>query len=410
MKHHTHAHYYLLYFASKSISELITLRIRNFIDMVLMSSGLLVSPLLFFLAHSILCVSSAGSSERGSLVQRDRSRSPLPFCPFSAQLDNGHWDISTEFEDTSWERCPGAKTWATNNRQVTYQITYYACSGKWSFHKARYIYGDAQSGCRNWNYKHAVEYISYVFAEKLGSPLVNVFAIGDSIGAQYAIAAKCASEMHSLNETLRVGFWHDHTLRNDVPCSENCTNAEFRSKLFATCSRCAKNGSTVPFQRESELHFANNIPTATNILILTCGVWYNSFKFSQSRPDQLYNTTLHLAAPVLKNLVKRGVIVVWVSLPYNRGGSANDKRLYGWDTFAAKDESAKFFFRDTGVIFVDANPVIGRRISKDPYAFVNGTVHYCNPGSSSVPIFLHEVIMQHVASALYENRVPFYST
>jgi hypothetical protein len=109
-------------------------------------------------------------------------------------------------------------------------------------------------------------------------------------------------------------------------------------------------------------------------------------------------------------MVKRGIIVVWVALPYNQDGSSDDKRLYGWEQFAAKDNSVKHFFRDTGVIFVDANAAIEKRLRQDPQIFMNRTIHYCNPGPSSIPMFVNNIIMQQIASALYGGKLLYYVT
>lgn len=332
-----------------------------------------------------------------------------PLCDPSARIEGGHWDISSERENTDWNSCPGALSWVQGNYQLKYQVEQYACSNEGTYYSAAFRRADSASSCRHMGYKEAVAFISSVFLRKLRSPLINVFVVGDSIGGQYAIAAKCAAEMAGVNETVQVDYWHDHTLRNDVPCFVNCTIPEFRKQFHWMCSRCERDGSAPPFQREAEQYFANMIPVATNVLVITAGVWYNNFKFSNARPEQLYNVTLQLTAPVLKNMVKRGIIVVWVALPFNEGGSDEDKRRYGWDTFSAKDESAKFFLKDTGVIFVDANAAIRKRVKSDALIFKNYTIHYCSPGPSSIPVFVNTIIMQHIAHALSGNILPYYS-
>ena len=140
---------------------------------------------------------------------------------------------------------------------------------------------------------------------------------------------------------------------------------------------------------------------------MSSGIWYNNFKFTDSHPEQLYNKTLALAAPVLHNLVRSGIVVVWIALPPRGDGTSSGK--YGWDSFEDKDRNAEYHFRNTGVLMVNGNEMIKHRYSLDNNIFKENGVHYCEPGKSAVPTFINTLIMQRIASALANGQVPYYS-
>jgi hypothetical protein len=112
-----------------------------------------------------------------------------------------------------------------------------------------------------------------------------------------------------------------------------------------------------------------------------------------------------LFCPLLKLLVDRGLIIVWIELPYRSNWEEDvpPNPLYEWDSFQGKDFLAKIVFNNTGVIFVSYNSAIKLRKEKDPKIFKKGGVHYCLPGRTGASNFLIENIMQSIASSLYHK-------
>ena len=333
-----------------------------------------------------------------------------PPCSSSSIID-GVWSYGNATEETSWRNCPTALQWASGRYEIDYHIKAYNCSGTQAYLSATFQ-TTPRSDCQLWSFDESVAYISSVFNRTYDLPNIRIFVIGDSVGGQYAIAAKCASESIPSNRYFHVGFLHDHTLRNDVPCVYECIDLEFRTKFHYMCSRC-EHGTAKVFDRDAEDFFANRIPAMTNILILTSGIWYNNFKLSEkSRPEELYNKTLINLVPILKNLVRRGVVVVWIALPVTDDcdiAPNHQGRLYGWDTFAEKNKNVETHFTNSGIIIVDANKAIMSRYKKDPKIFKGGGIHYCEPGQSSIPMFVNKLIMQSIASSLYHGTIPFYN-
>ena len=67
------------------------------------------------------------------------------------------------------------------------------------------------------------------------SKKLNTLFIGDSIGGQHAIAAKCATEREKLDFMIdKLSSWA--YLRNDYPCSYKCANSSYRAIEHVTCA------------------------------------------------------------------------------------------------------------------------------------------------------------------------------
>lgn len=255
---------------------------------------------------------------------------PLLFNNKVCQVDyflDGKWTYSGRNESTNWDICPSTRAFLSYNEDFyhngvtkTNQISGYGCNESQDLYlEAKFEYNYTKSievGCSMWDYKKSVNYISAHFFKKYKVKNLYIHHIGDSIGGLYSVASSCLSEIHNMTDIVHVSYHHDISLRNDVPCANSCKNISILPKRYE-CSKC--NSVTMEVKKfdlfSSELSL-NNIPSLTNILVLNTGSWYNEHEFSNITLYHSYENTLILLVSILKSLIRRDIIVLWIALPY----------------------------------------------------------------------------------------------
>ena len=134
--------------------------------------------------------------------------------------------------------------------------------------------------------------------------------------------------------------------------------------------------------------------------MLNCGVWYNQVKMDVNF-EHAFNETLQLIGPTLNNLIKSGMIVAWISLPFRGDVKLDgDPNQFGWESFQSRDELAKSVLSNYGVIFINPNEAIKDHYNVDPKIFKNGGIHYCEPSIYSIPNHINNILMHTIAKSL----------
>jgi hypothetical protein len=271
-------------------------------------------------------------------------------CQVDSFLDGDWVFLEEESLLNAWDMCPLTKSMIAHHAHngVNHVISYNCSLPELNYLEAKFIYNYNYTNCSFWNYKKSVEYISNQIFNKRGNKAINIHHVGDSLGGIYAVASGCLREINNVTDFVKVSIQHDISLRNDIPCSNSCfsKHKDYKSSVFvASCSKCNSTFQHVAFDSLSPNFFINNVPIETNILILNAGSWYNELKLGENNSESIYEETLHLLAPILNNLIHRGMIVVWIELPYRPNDIMNSTNpKYDWNSYFVKDVHAKKHF------------------------------------------------------------------
>lgn len=234
--------------------------------------------------------------------------------------------------------------------------------------------------------------------------VLYIVFVGDSLGGQVALAAMCDLEKENLDDKTKITYLEDHFLRNDLPCNPKCTNVTFLSQHLDVspypCQACPDPLKPRPrFDTKSKDWWPNRLPADTFIVILNSGVWYSNMKDFVDDTESLekeYERTLRITKQGMETLKKaKNVIPLWVPLPPVQEREQANKK-YNWELFEGRDKKANALFPNE---IVEVNAAIRARKQVDPFV-CSDNMHYCNPGTATIPSFIFRAAMAMAAQKI----------
>lgn len=220
----------------------------------------------------------------------------------------------------------------------------------------------------------------------LSSP-INITFIGDSLSLSKLYAAECMSELLS----LQGKYEHIHTrwfIDNPCGCHTNHMN-NTTAYIDNNSLRCSFNESFDTWVLNPE----------TNIIVANNGAWFNIYWLSclaEDGPNSVestYERALILMKLFFIKCISKGIIVIWVGLPYSTTYKRPD---YAYHKFQQRNQLARQIFKDTGVIVIDPFALVKKRITEDPRIKCD-FLHFCGFSPSSIPVFEFRLIMHFAA-------------
>ena len=114
---------------------------------------------------------------------------------------------------TGFHACPKTLLELRNGTMssLEHQINQYHCA---AFKSAHYT----PESCRMLHLNESIR----IIRNQLNVSRVRTVFIGDSLGAQNAIAANCDFERDGITNIASVDYVESRTLRNDIPCPKKC--------------------------------------------------------------------------------------------------------------------------------------------------------------------------------------------
>ena len=227
----------------------------------------------------------------------------------------------------------------------------------------------------------------------------KIMIVGDSLSGQMYITLKCM--MESFNIMSKIDYSLELFYLPNIPCSDQClTDIKFREKNVANiinpCAACPdgikQNFSinNIFFKSFKKDYWYNKITPETRILILGGGSWFNYYK-GVINSTETYKEMLMFVGKlvlVLKHEKIRGLEVYWIDLPPIIPGTQNKVYpKYEWDDFQNKNDLASKILPAYGIHVLNTNKAVYSRKAHDIYVSEPSTLHWCNPGSFSVPYF-----------------------
>jgi hypothetical protein len=204
----------------------------------------------------------------------------------------------------------------------------------------------------------------------------TIFLVGDSLMQQRFFAMNCIFEQFNVDVDVR--FWWssflDHSLSLRLCWLLNDTSYKCTQNNLPGVEQAVKNASSYS-------------------VIINTGSWHNKLKSDDQR---LYEFSLNgSVASLLRKLQnsERCVGVYWID-----NAPTGNAHKYGWSAFASKDHFAKAHLPE-GVVFLNSSQATRPRKDADPATSVDG-LHWCNPGKSSIPVFIAERILHLLAYKL----------
>ena len=208
----------------------------------------------------------------------------------------------------------------------------------------------------------------------------RVLMIGDMVGMQNYIGLHCALEELFSYEAISIESRFDATLVTGVLCSQSCSNETFFQQQIkldshGKCSQCS---------RTRRIEWFQDVTADVGVLVLNTGKEYLPSR-GVDDPEAAFRSSLLLLRPVLRVLLKRGVIVVWTCLP-----SAS---------FSSFNLIAKDILQPVGVIIIDVAAILEKRKAVDKrVSYVDGLM-MANPAETSnceltAAFIFHSVTLQ----------------
>ena len=251
---------------------------------------------------------------------------------------------------------------------------------------------------------------------KKGKPeKINISFVGDSLSGQMFIGSGCLIERYGYFHNFNLQFILSVTLRNDSPCNDKCNDSAWRSEAYTfnshACDGCGPNYTRVAYNPRDPRAWNMQLQDNVNVVVVGSGEWYKNFNF----PDEDYLATMQLVKPILKELIARGVLVVWLPLPYVHGGDPK----YQWDYYEVKNEMARHTFADIDVLYFDMNKYTRSRMrhghqhncrkkkklknGEDGAIMYNMQIHYNNPRATSMNVVMFETMMHFISLKLTDQ-------
>lgn len=223
---------------------------------------------------------------------------------------------------------------------------------------------------------------------------LKVQVIGDSLGQQLEIGARCIVEIESRGEDVVMVHNRDQYLRSDYPCAAECTNkthAEITTNF--DCHAC-RDGEPRTYSLESSwLRYVNN---DTNIVVLNTGAWYNGYLLRDKQYEAQYDRTIKISMEVAAVLTERNISVIWTPLPPVKYPG----KKFAWDQFIPRNKRTRDMLVGSAIHYIDFNPQIIRLRDVNPSIDYKGQFHFCNPSPSAVLTFMFKVTLSLLHSAL----------
>lgn len=287
-------------------------------------------------------------------------------------LYEGHWEYFTsqpgELHNNSL--CP----WTTTTEELT--IYKYICD--WTYVPAQYIPPIGYSLLPIAEAVHRIR--QHQGFEEI--PL-NITILGDSLSEQLYYGASCITEhLHLLHSKINVEY-HKARFFRDNPCGCDVSPIETDYYVVRKLARC-------------DPPWESFITSHTNIVVVSFGLWFGTVWMDcDVNVVTEYHKTFLVVLPELKALVARGVIVVWMGIPY---------RNVATYSLAGNDELfrslARKYLVGTGVIVVDPISLVKDRVVRDSH-IKHDVTHYCGYAPASMPVFMFQLILTQIAHLLH---------
>lgn len=148
-------------------------------------------------------------------------------CQNNNQLFQGIWEYGNDVY-TNFNHCAKTKISIAESR-LNYQIANYYCE---KFRSAVYVL----TNCHMFHLNDSINILLNYFIDYNNEDIIqskkkiNISYIGDSLGGQSFIAAKCDIENINEDNNINIEFLDDSSLRNDIPCNSQCIDYEYRLK------------------------------------------------------------------------------------------------------------------------------------------------------------------------------------
>lgn len=301
---------------------------------------------------------------------------------------------SNEIFNGLYDTCPKTFQSIMQSIHLKDQLFKYSCK---YYYNATYY---TNNKCTILNPQESLQ-LFYHFKVKYQHHVVfpKITVVGDSLSGQMYIAMKCM--MESFSTISKIDYLLELFYLPNVPCSDQClSDVTFREKNKASiinpCAACSdgikRNFSVNRIFHKSfkKDYWFNKITPDTRILILGGGSWFNYYK-GVINSTETYKEMLVLIGKLVMTLKHeriRGLEVYWIDLPPIIPGSQNKVYPeYEWDNFQNKNELANKILPQYGINVLNTNKALFSRKAHDIHVSEPSTLHWCNPGSSSVPSF-----------------------
>ncbi|KAJ1434294.1 hypothetical protein B484DRAFT_429254 [Ochromonadaceae sp. CCMP2298] len=322
----------------------------------------------------------------------------LPLCTYPSLLLNSTWTFQNRPERHGaaypWNECPGFLDIVKKDTRYADTASKFSCEDR-PYRRAR-LHSD---GCSLLPLEVSLKALSLFQGQGLqgqGPVGPSTVYVGDSLFTQLYMSATCHLEYTQYGQRSPLLLVHDLFLRNDIPCDARCeTNQTFllQDVFIHPCWAC-RNGVRrhfSDFDTDAD-SWHNRLPANVTSLIIGAGAWYNSFQ-GLLNSSSTYEEMLLRVGPLLGRLRERDIEVFWVGLPPSTPSTSSrlGGDLYDWRLFRDKDSMAERLLTPHGVTFIDVAVLTAARKAVDPSVSADG-LHWCGPGSHSVPTFINQVI------------------
>jgi hypothetical protein len=330
------------------------------------------------------------SSHKTSKFRHNKTHKPTNVCN-KGNIFVGNWSyheiITINQQTNPFQFCPNAL------KMISHDLILKDHPQKWACWNSSYYDATFHPAYCQWMGLHDV------FLKLKGK---RIAFVGDSLSGQLFIAALCGLESS--------GFDFDHTefkyyasamLRPDLPCDPECLkNPKYvdPSGFILPCLACPDgifwpfNGSFASYPH----YWISKITPNTSAIVIGTGAWYNVWK-KLTDPMASFRETVDKLAPIFYDFIHhRGIQVFWIDLPPISDFEWEISKLFGWHLYVEYMVYAKQRLEREGVILVESNLAAAPRKLRDNN--ITNHIHWCNPGRSTLPLFIDHAIFQLLLS------------
>eukprot|EP01040_Poterioochromonas_malhamensis_P009665 gene9665-10492_t len=318
-----------------------------------------------------------GKELKKNIYERVKPWSEVEYCDAST-IFQGVWHTGAIHYQSYEAYCPQLYNSIPENKRPWY---FYTSPDPF---KLSYFYPN--DGCYTLPLNKSLE----VYKSLTGKDYPNWRFIGDSLGRQIDITARCEFESIFSHSFLDNSIFNSPTFLR----SDNSYNQTSHKYTFTTPYHSYSHDK----MKKEVFSWMYHLPHDLDFVVLNTGAWYSIFHLNTPQATLNFTETIFRLLPHLEHFMEKNpsTTVFWLGLPSTRESNAQ----YGWDEFETRNQIIKHFLEPLGVIYFDMEAFGGGRKSIGD-KILRDEIHWVCPGTFSIPSFAFERILHlHVMRML----------